>query len=276
MKELIAIFLSLMLQMTAFAQVQEDTKVYQVNRWTTGGSALVGFGTGALGFKIIREKEAITFDELRALDQQSLSPINRWVFDFDPTKTVEGQNISNTILQVSALMPLLLYIDRDIRQEWIDITLMYLQAQALANNAYSYLGPISFDRYRPLAYNNTLSLEKRSDSNNKNSFFSGHTTTTAVSSFFMAQVLIDYHPHWSVPKKAMMYGFAALPPALMSYFRFKAYKHFPTDTFTGLLIGAGIGVLIPTIHRQNKLRKLSYVPYINEHSTGVVFAYKLY
>ena len=129
---------------------------------------------------------------------------------------------------------------------------MYLETQALASNFYAWspLGPTGIDRLRPRAYYDDLPLDEKESGGTRNSFFSGHASSTAVGSFFFAKVLTDYHPEWSRKKKTLVYGLASIPPILVSIERIRALRHWPSDTVVGSLLGAGFGLLIPHLHQR--------------------------
>ncbi|GJM60363.1 phosphatase PAP2 family protein [Persicobacter diffluens] len=244
--------------------------VYKVNRWTTGGTVVVGYVTSQIGFNLLGNKPRIPEDVVLGLKRANVNAFDRWVFNFDPNDRKQAQDISDLGLRASVLLPIALFIDKEIRKDWLDVSLMYLQSQVLALNIYTYLGAGAFDRYRPVTYVEELSVEFRSESNNARSFFSGHTSNTAVATFFAAQVLNDYHPHWSTGKKALMYGLAAVPPAFVGYYRMKGYKHFPTDVMTGFAVGAASGILIPYLHKRSQRRSnLVYFPLINQEAVGL-------
>lgn len=82
----------------------------------------------------------------------------------------------------------------------------------------------------------------------------------------MAKVYSDYKPNKS---KFLIYGLAAIPPALIGYFRYKAGKHFPSDIIVGYVVGAVGGILIPHLHKIHKKQKgnsWSLSPVIGETS----------
>jgi membrane-associated phospholipid phosphatase len=135
--------------------------------------------------------------------------------------------------------------------------LLYLETLSLSSNLYTYspLGPRFNDRYRPLAFYEELDLEERQSGNQRNSFYSGHVATTATGAFFVAKVLHDHHPEWGA-KRVWLFAGAAVPTTVVGALRLRALKHFPTDLLIGGAIGAGMGVLIPELHRrwQGRLR----------------------
>ena len=111
-------------------------------------------------------------------------------------------------------------------------------------------------RIRPLVYNSNFSLEDKMTKNARFSFFSGHASVVAASSFFTAKVFSDYHPDskW----KPWVWGAAITFPAITGYLRVRAGKHFPTDVMTGYAVGALVGYFVPHIHkRKNRNKNLS-------------------
>ena len=129
------------------------------------------------------------------------------------------------------------------------------------------------DKARPLVYNPDIPFTDRSESGTLNSFFSGHVSTAAASTFFAAKVYSDYHPEFG-NKKYLLFGAALIPPMVVGIYRYKAMKHFPTDVFTGLVVGAGMGVLVPHLHkRKNKMGGFSFVPFSGKY-TGCVIGYR--
>ena len=85
------------------------------------------------------------------------------------------------------------------------------------------------------------------------SFPSGHASTAGAWSFCLAHVL-------AVTRDGPWY--AKLPPYLgaagitvwTGALRVRAHKHFPTDVLVGGLLGASVGVVVPELHRDSRLR----------------------
>jgi membrane-associated phospholipid phosphatase len=128
------------------------------------------------------------------------------------------------------------------------------------------LGPLFQTRYRPVIYYPNAPVN-RLDANQKNSFYSGHVESAAAASFFMAKVICDYHPELG-SNKWWVFGAAAVPPLLMSYFRFMSLNHFPSDIVVGLTVGTLCGVLIPELHRIST-RDVSMGVYSSPNGTGL-------
>jgi membrane-associated phospholipid phosphatase len=102
-------------------------------------------------------------------------------------------------------------------------------------------------RVRPYVYNDEVPLDKKLDDEARQSFFSGHTSISAVNSFFLAKVFADYYP--GSPWRPLTWGVAAAIPAFTGWMRVRAGKHFATDVMAGYAFGALLGYFIPHMHR---------------------------
>lgn len=104
-------------------------------------------------------------------------------------------------------------------------------------------------RPRPYRYYPDAPAHLHAERESYLSFWSGHTSNCAALTFTTASVLQRSDLPRDV-KTAVWIGAAAVP-ALMGYLRVRAGKHFPTDVIVGYAVGAGIGLLVPYLHRKN-------------------------
>jgi membrane-associated phospholipid phosphatase len=174
---------------------------------------------------------------------------------FAPT----ARTISDVTMGISQAMPFFLFLDREIRKEWGGVLTLIFQTQAITGNLYSWGGAVHVDRIRPMAYNEDVAWEKKTEARNKNAFYSGHTSMSASACFFSAKVFCDFHPELG-NKKYLVYTLAAAPAVTTGFLRYKGLKHFPTDVITGLIVGAGVGILIPQLHKRTG-SNLTVVPF---------------
>lgn len=131
----------------------------------------------------------------------------------------------------------------------------------LISNALTNILKRSTVRFRPLTYNENLSVE-RTVGGSRYSFPSGHVSATASFSFYTAKVFSDLYPH-SKWKNWVWPGAISLP-AVTGYLRYEAGKHFPTDILAGYAVGATIGYLVPHFHKnKGKDSNLNLVPTSN-------------
>ncbi len=264
-----ALLLSLIFAFIAQVTAQkEDTithpKVYKMNYAWDIPITSVGFISNFLGLYSLRDKPSLTEEEISVLNRNDIWAFDRGATYFEPYEG-NAQVISDRTMQVSIVLPALLMFDPKIRKDWPDLLLLYLEAHAISANFYTWGGPRFTNRIRPYIYNPDVPLYKKLGSGTTDSFFSGHTSTTAVSTFFMAKVFCDYHPEFSGGKKFLIYLGAAIPPAITGFFRYHAGKHFPTDILSGMAVGALCGVLIPELHRikHNDKVRVSVLPTSN-------------
>jgi len=249
-----------------------DSDVYRVNPWVDGALTLVATGTNAIGMKLVDKKIPLDSAEISMLDVRDINAFDRSATRQDASFIHQAWKISDYGMRGSFLLPVLLMLDSEIRQDWAPVLLLYLQSEAIVGNLFSWGAAIHIDRIRPLVYHPDVSLNDKTFKRNKNSFYSGHTSTSATASFFVAKVYCDYHPELG-NKKFFIYGLALIPPVFTGYFRYKGMKHFPTDVLTGLLVGAATGILVPHLHKHRKNNQLTFMPYAGRYS-GIAVNWK--
>lgn len=219
---------------------------------------------------------AAIIDNLRTSD---LNGFDRWAADVykgeGPAKT------SDLFFYGSIPLPLLLFLDHDIRKDIGTVSLLYLET--MATNGIFYTGTaLVTDRYRPLSYikpghenySNELRVDRQLNGNAKNSFLGGHPSLVATSTFFIAKVYSDYHPD-SKYRWVFYTGAAALTTAT-AYLRHLSGRHFPSDLIVGSVAGTLSGILVPHFHKRQQFKNpnLSVVPYSGQ-SHGLLVRYKL-
>ena len=177
-----------------------------------------------------------------------------WKFD----RSAIGQNsysaktLSDKLLYGSLFLPLSLGLSKSARNDEFG-NILLLGAQGLmVNTSVNSLVKIIAARPRPYVYQHGEEFADIEPSkNDTKSFYSGHTSTTAYMSFFTAKAYADLHPDSKF--KPVVWGLAATVPALTGYLRYKAGRHFPSDIITGYIVGAGFGILIPSIYRNDNV-----------------------
>ena len=247
---------------------------YHVNYWATGSIIIGGLALEKIGVEWISNKSPISIGELQNLDRADISPFDSWALRFDPSKRYHYIRLSGYLATVSALLPVITMVDHNIRKDWLDILLMYLQTQAVTNNFYLYspFGATFQNRLRPIVYYTAVDTADRTAPNNRNSLYSGHVADVAEASFFTAKVFCDYHPELG-NNKYLIYGAAAVPSLVMSYFRLGSLAHFPTDLLVGFGVGALSGILIPELHRLQD-KNISMNLYSSPEGTGIVMKWQ--
>ena len=242
---------------------------YHVNYWVTGTIIGVGMSANYLGVGLVFHKIELSQLEIQALNKSTINNIDSWAFKQDPSKMATFASYSDYFLASTVVLPVFLMFDKQIRRDWVDVLLMYVETMSITPNIYEWspLGVNFQNRIRPIAYYDQLTYDQRKSANNRNSFYSGHTAVVAASTFFLVKVYSDYNPGIG-DNKYLLYGAALIPPLIEGYYRVKAIAHFPSDVLVGIGVGAFCGIIIPELHRfQDK--NISLGLYSSSIATGL-------
>jgi PAP2 superfamily. len=249
---------------------------FKMNRWISGTIGGAGLISDYFLVPMILDKENLTDTELQGLNKNVyLNSFDHWALQQDPSKRNTFKAYSDYTSTTIYGLPFFLAFDRSIRRDWIDMLFLYLETQSIAFSIYnlSFMGPIFQNKYRPIVYYDELPYNQRSSGNNRNSFYSGHVSSSTAATFFMAKVYSDFHPDlgW---KKYLLYGAASVPSLFVGYLRVKSLDHFPTDVGAGFMVGALCGVLVPEMHRL-KDKAISIGAFSSpEGSTGICLQWR--
>ena len=226
----------------------------------------------SLGYKEMDKKASLTESQVLALDLQSINSFDRPAAYYDPAGFQSAQSKSDILMVAASVSPLLLVFDKKMKRDRADLLGMLLLAQAI-DNSILFSGFLAVRRPRPLAYNPELSIDAKTEVGKTNSFFSGHVSWAAVSTFFIAKVYTDYH-HIKGWKRILIYTGAAIPPSLVGYYRVHAGRHFESDAIAGVVIGAACGIVIPELHKiKLKDKGISVQPFYKLGANGVSVSY---
>ena len=249
-------------------------KVYQLNYKFEAPLTVGLFALNYYGFGVLKQKPTLDTFQIISLDKNDVWAFDRRAVLQSTFNYEQARTISDWGMNITILAPFLLFIDKEIRHDWLDISLLYFETQAINSNLYTWLGPAINNRTRPFVYYEELPIDEKLASGTTDSFFSGHTSWTAGASFFMAKVYSDYHPELG-RKKWWLFAAALVPPTFVGYFRYQGLKHFPTDIMIGTAMGAAAGILTPHLHKhkKNKRTSMSIAPFSGEYS-GLAFRMK--
>lgn len=215
-------------------------------RWTTDAPIVSGsLAIGGISLWLDARKPKL--DEATVL---ALKPQNVPIFDRFTTQlwSPSAQKTSDYLMYGSMILPLTLLLDEDMRRDFSTVAPIAAET-FLVTAALTSLTKNIFQRKRPYTYNTNVPMSQRTDDDATASFFSGHTSISAAMSFMTAKMYSDYHPNSSA--KPYIWAVAAALPLATAYLRVKGGKHFPSDVLIGYLVGAGLGILIPELHKKN-------------------------
>jgi len=112
--------------------------------------------------------------------------------------------------------------------------------------------PFAYSEEWRAAYDEAVANDQPVDCEAQLSFPSGHTSTAGAWSFALAHTL-GITQDWAWQLEALPYLGAAGITVWTGALRVRAHKHFPTDVMVGGLLGAGVGILVPELHRSERL-----------------------
>jgi len=224
-------------------EVSIDKVEYKLSKSLDYALGLSAIGLGILDYKLNDDLAPLDLVTLRSLNPNQVSKFDRSAIN---NFSESAADISDVLEYAALGLPLPFLLSDRSRKEFGDIMIMYAEAIAI-NSTITTLVKVTVKRNRPFTYNTDLPDDIKLNKGARKSFFSGHTSHAAVSSYFTAKVFADLFPDskW----KPVVWGAAAAYPAFMGYFRVKAGRHFPTDTIAGYAVGAIVGYLIPDLHK---------------------------
>lgn len=195
----------------------------------------------------------------RDFDRRSLLGIDRGALSQNPDS--DAANYSNYGLFAAAGFALVDPVLSGFREGSVQTGLvdgvMYAESIAIVWGLTN-LTKMAVRRPRPLAY---IDAEKnRADPNYSNastdsslSFFSGHSAIVSAISATATYLAFARSPRSARPWITLLVGTALT--TFVSVERVFSAKHFPTDVIAGALAGAGVGVLVPHLHRSEGLKQ---------------------
>ena len=137
------------------------------------------WGLNVFGLYHLSQKPTLDSLEVNSLNKNDVWKFDRRVFYQSAPAPDQIYTISDIGLWTSFFLPALLFIDKDIRKDWLDITILYFETQAINYNLYVWGGPVFTKRVRPLVYYEETSWDYKLGKGTTDSFFSGHVSMTA-------------------------------------------------------------------------------------------------
>lgn len=109
------------------------------------------------------------------------------------------------------------------------------------------------DRKRPYLFNDALAADERrafavADGEGAlESFYSGHAAAAFAAAALLSSIVEDVHGPSATADIMRATSFTVA--GFTAYARVRAGKHYPSDVLVGALVGTGIGLLVPRMHR---------------------------
>jgi len=228
---------------------------------------LIGSGTllNIAGLIVVDNITPLTMQEIDALDVNDINS-----FDRNGIKPYRESLNGDLLLYGSFLLPLTFLANDNTRRDWQMLGAMWLEVMAIQSGINLIVKGLA-KRTRPYVYDPDTPLEDKQTVGARLSFYSGHTSTTAATSFYIARIFSDYLSNKTV--KIFIWIGAAIYPALTGYLRRDTGNHFRTDVITGYIIGAAIGYFIPEIHLRNEALNVSFYRDFYNESVNISLNY---
>ncbi len=272
---LLSLLLGLILSTNSYGNPADTAsvklKVYHDCKPLTIAIIFGGACTDYFAINRIKGKANLTSAEILALNPGVINPIDRWALNQNTSQAdVKRYSMLSDNFEIPFFMlPGLLFFNKHVRKDWLDIMLMYVEGHVITFSIYNYswFGPTFTNRYRPLTYYSNLPMDQRTSGNNRNSAYSGHDASVTFASFFAAKIYCDYHPDLGA-KKLLVYALATVPSLIEGYLRVKALAHFPSDVMVGYTLGAAVGIILPELHKI-KSKNVSMALFSSGGATGL-------
>jgi len=199
-----------------------------------------------------------TSAQILALSPNDVDPLDRWAIrPYDRAM----DRFSYYQFYGSFALPVIFFAcDPKMRSDFFKLSFLYMEALSTTGFV-GYSATYFVNQYRPYAYSSSTPMPQREVQNAKNSFYAGHVEIAAVTSFFLATVYANYHPHSKI--KWLGFTLAGLSTAGMGYMRLEAGMHFPSDILLGAATGTLSGILVPYFHCHKLVKNNSINVVIN-------------
>jgi len=189
--------------------------------------------------------------DYKPLSIKDISILNSEIVPKYDSKAIENWSLSSIkksdiLLYSSIAFPGFLLIDEKVRRDYYNFSILWAES-ILLTAGITNIVKVLVKRPRPYLYGDKASIAYKQDEDNRKSFFSGHTSISAVSCFLLASMYDDYNPDGGL-SPYLWFG-AYTIPALTAYYRYDAGKHFLSDLVVGYIVGRAIGLSVPKWHK---------------------------
>ncbi|HWA72196.1 MAG TPA: phosphatase PAP2 family protein [Polyangiaceae bacterium] len=249
---------------------------FDVDPIADGALIIVAFGTALVLDEITSTGEIRPQQIASNFDRNQLLGIDRGAITATPdSKAGPRSNIGLGVAVAFAVIdPVLSAVREKSLQTGLVDAMLYAETTSLTL-ALTDMVKLAVRRPRPRAYIDAeLHKDDPSYSNVSTdsalSFFSGHASTTASIGATATYLAFVRAPHSWRPWATL--ALASALTTFVSVERVRAGKHFPTDVLAGAIAGAGIGVIVPHLHRSDAVEQrrvwIGYAPADRRWSDG--------
>jgi PAP2 superfamily len=261
-------FLVLVCCSVMISNCYSQDSVYKTKFWIdapiiAGGAALTVIGTN-----IITNKKPLTLAELAAKSSSDVPSFDKGNVGY---YSESADRLSYVPFHISFGLPIVMgLINKNERKKFGQVMVLYGETMVITGALFTFTDGL-IERSRPLVYGSDAPTDVKLSNNSQRSFFAGHTAATAAATFFAAKVFQDFNKG----SKLVPYVWvgAAAVPAFVGYLRYKAGMHFLSDNIVGYIVGAGVGMLVPQLHKYKFMKHVNVYPTSLQGSTQLGISY---
>ncbi len=222
--------------------------------------AISGVGGALLVTSLILRQN---LDPLTEEEVASLDPMDVPAFDRGTITTKKAVTAGDLFLFGSFFFPFTFASHEETKKDIETLAVMTGEVFVFQMGL-NFMVKVLTQRVRPYCYDENTPLPEKTTVHAKLSFYSGHTSTAAAMSFFVAKVFSDYLS--SPSTKFIIWTSAAIYPLFTGFLRLGSGSHFRTDIIAGYITGALIGYLIPVLHKSKLKENLTiHSVFSNDH-----------
>jgi len=166
----------------------EDVRISPYSLDLAKELAVFGAGGAMLGVSLIlrNNMDPLTEEEVALLDPMDVNAFDRFMI----TRKQE-MPAADLLLYGSVFLPITFFAHEGTRKEMGTLAVMAGEVFVFQLGL-NHMAKVLTERTRPYCYDDNTPISEKTTVNAKLSFYSGHTSTTAAMSFFVAKVFSDY------------------------------------------------------------------------------------
>lgn len=243
----IYIISSIVVLNTSSLVAQSEKSLYKIHA-ALGIPTLGIAGAGSLSARLMQRQ----IEPLSGVEISNLTTINIPAIDLSAHSkwSPRADKISNLGTYAAMMTPGLLFFSPSVhRKDWGTIVLLSTETFAMTDFAVQMTKSLVL-RPRPFLYNPDITVPETllKDKMHRFSMMSGSTAYASAMCFTGASLFSAYHPNSNL--KPYVWAAAAIIPTVIGFLRYQSGHHYPTDILIGYVVGTGIGLAIPYIHKK--------------------------
>ena len=231
------------------------TGVYHLDLIRESAIILPSLAMGSFGLYRFLNQSTIEIETIESLKVEDINIIDRHAVS---NYSMLSSRISDYLLYACMFAPLAICFDKNISPELTEIAFITGETYLLAFATVLFT-KTTFQRIRPLAYNESVEMSKRQAQDARYAFISGHTALAFAGTILAARMYDEFYHSGS---SFWTYTSAVTLASTVGFLRYKAGKHFPTDVLVGAAVGTGCALLLTQLHILGATSEVTNIPVI--------------